>query len=133
MFTLPKLFILDEPFNGLDPDGIKEIRKLLKRLSTEHRITMLISSHNLGEIEQIADTILIIQEGHLIEEFTIDHIHKLFIKYIELKIGLTDMPKTAYLMEHCFQINHFKVLDEQTMRVYDQSMTTVLIENLASK
>lgn len=66
--TKPKLLILDEPINGLDPMGIKEIRNLLLSLSKEHGITILISSHILSEISQIADKIGFIKNGEMIEQ-----------------------------------------------------------------
>ncbi|ADZ84340.1 ABC transporter ATP-binding protein [Cellulosilyticum lentocellum] len=64
----PELLILDEPVNGLDPIGIKDIRELLKFLCREQGITILISSHILSEIELIADTIGCIKGGQLLEE-----------------------------------------------------------------
>ena len=64
----PKLLILDEPINGLDPVGIQEIRNLLQLLSKEHGITILISSHILSEISQIADKIGVIKNGSMIEQ-----------------------------------------------------------------
>ena len=64
----PRLLILDEPINGLDPVGIQEIRNLLQLLSKEHGITILISSHILSEISQIADKIGVIKNGSMIEE-----------------------------------------------------------------
>ena len=73
IITKPELLILDEPINGLDPIGIKEIRELLKMLCKEYGITIIISSHILGEIEQIADTIGIIHNGRLIRELPIDN------------------------------------------------------------
>ena len=63
--TKPELLILDEPINGLDPIGIKELRDLFKMLSKEYGITILLSSHILGEIEQIADTIGVISNGKI--------------------------------------------------------------------
>jgi ABC-2 type transport system ATP-binding protein len=65
----PRLLILDEPANGLDPAGIVEIRRLLRRLADEQGITVFVSSHILGEIHQLADRIGIIHHGRLIEEF----------------------------------------------------------------
>lgn len=64
----PKLLILDEPINGLDPMGIREMRQLFIQLVKEHGMTLLISSHILTEIEHIADTIGIIKEGAIIKE-----------------------------------------------------------------
>ena len=68
--TKPKLLILDEPINGLDPIGIQEIRNLLLSLSKEHGITILISSHILSEISQIADKIGFIKNGEMIEQIS---------------------------------------------------------------
>lgn len=70
----PQLLILDEPVNGLDPIGIKDIRELLRFLCKEQGITILISSHILSEIELIADTIGCIKEGKLLEEVSIETI-----------------------------------------------------------
>jgi ABC-2 type transport system ATP-binding protein len=64
----PRLLVLDEPANGLDPAGIVEIRKLLRDLADEHGTTVFVSSHILGEISQLADRIGIIHKGKLIEE-----------------------------------------------------------------
>ena len=66
--TKPRLLILDEPINGLDPVGIQEIRNLLLSLSKEYGITILISSHILSEISQIADKIGVIKNGAMIEQ-----------------------------------------------------------------
>ncbi len=68
ILTNPKLLILDEPINGLDPMGVKEIRNILLRLSKEYGVTIFISSHILSEISQIADTIGIIKNGHILEQ-----------------------------------------------------------------
>src|SRR4029450_5602615 len=67
----PRLLILDEPSNGLDPAGIQEMRGLLRRLAREQGITVFLSSHLLGEIEQVADHIGIIHEGRLLFQGTL--------------------------------------------------------------
>ena len=66
LLNKPKLLILDEPTNGLDPDGIKDIRKLVKNLSEKGKISIIISSHNLSELEQVCDQIAIIDNGKLV-------------------------------------------------------------------
>jgi len=62
----PELVVLDEPTSGLDPQGIKEVRDLIKRLSADHRMTVFLSSHLLSEIEQTATSMAIINDGTLI-------------------------------------------------------------------
>ena len=83
----PELLILDEPINGLDPFGIKEIRALLKRLSHEYGITILISSHILSEIENIADVIAIMDKGILIEEIPKEELHNRLNKFVEFEVS----------------------------------------------
>ncbi|MNW32113.1 putative ABC transporter ATP-binding protein YxlF [compost metagenome] len=121
LITTPELLILDEPINGLDPVAIKEMRDLFKRLSTEYRITILISSHILGEIEQIADTVGVIREGRLIEEVSMERIRRQHYEFIELQP--TDVRKAAYIMEHHLGLRNYKLIDECTMRVYDPGMS----------
>ena len=72
----PRLLILDEPINGLDPVGIQEIRNLLQLLSKEHGITILISSHILSDISQITDKIGVIKNGSMIEQVYMEELMK---------------------------------------------------------
>ncbi|MDR0263241.1 MAG: hypothetical protein LBJ04_08435 [Sphingobacterium sp.] len=72
----PDILILDEPINGLDPVGIKDIRMLLLKLKNEYGITILISSHIVAEIESVADTIGIIDHGKLIKEVKMSEIRE---------------------------------------------------------
>ena len=74
--TKPRLLILDEPINGLDPVGIQEIRNILQLLSKEHGITILISSHILSEISQIANKIGVIKNGSMIEQVYMEELMK---------------------------------------------------------
>jgi len=117
IITRPEFLILDEPINGLDPIGIKEIRNLLKMLSKEYSITILISSHILGEIEQIADTIGIINNGKLIEEVSMDSIREQNTEYVE--IITKDLIRAAYILENDLNISNFKVVDNNIIRIYD--------------
>ena len=72
----PNLLILDEPTNGLDPEGIKEIRELLKRLATKENMAVLISSHNLSELETFCNKVCIIKNGRIMEMSKIEDVKK---------------------------------------------------------
>jgi len=115
--TKPELLILDEPINGLDPIGIKEFRDLFKMLSKEYGITILLSSHILAEIEQIADTIGVINNGRLIEEVSMESIRAGNTEYIELIVSNSE--KAAYVLSNDLNISNFKVLDNKAIRIYD--------------
>jgi ABC-2 type transport system ATP-binding protein len=69
----PELLILDEPANGLDPAGIREVRELIKRLGAEGR-TVFLSSHLLGEIEQVCDRVAILARGRCITTGSVDEV-----------------------------------------------------------
>ena len=86
----PELLILDEPINGLDPFGIKEIRALLKRLSHDFGITILISSHILSEIENLADVIGFMDNGVLIDEISREELYGRLNKFVEFEVSDVD-------------------------------------------
>ncbi|PWV95169.1 ABC-2 type transport system ATP-binding protein [Paenibacillus cellulosilyticus] len=115
--TKPELLILDEPINGLDPLGIKELRDLFKMLCKQYGITILISSHILGEIELIADTIAVMNDGKLLQEVSMDHIAKQTVEYIE--ITTNDSSKAAYVLENHLHISNVRVTDGGHIRIYD--------------
>lgn len=72
----PNILILDEPTNGLDPEGIKELRDLLKRLANDKKIGILISSHNLAELESFVTDVCLIQNGKVVTTSSIKTIKK---------------------------------------------------------
>ncbi|MBX4263114.1 ABC transporter ATP-binding protein [Clostridium estertheticum] len=117
IITKPEFLILDEPINGLDPIGIKQIRNLLKMLSKEYGVTILISSHILSEIEQIADTIGIITNGILIKEVSMESIRTDHTEYVE--INTKDFIKASYILENDLKISNFKIVDNTFIRIYD--------------
>ncbi|RST60673.1 ABC transporter ATP-binding protein [Siminovitchia terrae] len=116
IITKPEFLILDEPINGLDPAGIKAMRKLFKMLNQEYGMTLLLSSHIIGEIEQIADTIGVIKGGKLMEEASMDSIKESNTEYIELVTS--NQRKAAMVLHDKLGINNFKVVDDQTIRIY---------------
>lgn len=123
--TKPELLILDEPINGLDPIGIKELRDLFLMLCKEYGITILLSSHILGEVEQIADTIGVINNGILIKEVSMDSILESNTEYIELVTD--DIKKAALILSDTLSISNFKVLDNNIIRIYDSTIPQSLI------
>lgn len=76
LINSPNLLILDEPTNGLDPEGIKELRDLLKNLATKENIAVLISSHNLAELDSFCNKVCIIQNGTIIESNEVKKLKK---------------------------------------------------------
>ena len=93
----PKLILLDEPTNGLDPSGIHEMRKLVKSLPEEYGMTVMVSSHLLSEIEQTADHIAIISGGRLIFQDTLSVLQSRSARRISLRTS--DDPSAAALIK----------------------------------
>ncbi|MED0667485.1 ABC transporter ATP-binding protein [Bacillus badius] len=142
MITKPELLILDEPINGLDPVGIKEMRDLFHMLSEEYGITLFISSHILAEIEQIADTIGVIRDGRLLQEVSLESIHQGTTEYMEVKVD--DVKKAGYVLEHQLALKNYKIIDESRIRVYEAAdsqaeiskaliMSDVLVKEISQK
>lgn len=122
ILTRPELLILDEPTNGLDPAGMKEIRELLKTLCAEYGITVLISSHLLSEIESIADTIGVIHHGRIQKEVSMEEIRDMSFAFIELSV---ENPKrTAYVLSEKLGLTNFKLVSERQFRIYDSRVST---------
>jgi ABC-type multidrug transport system ATPase subunit len=88
----PRLLILDEPTNGLDPAGIHEMRELIRRLPAETSATVFVSSHLLNEVELIATYIGILKQGQLVFEGAPQQLHAAYLEQLTIK---TDRPETA--------------------------------------
>ena len=112
----PELLILDEPINGLDPIGISEIRSFLSELSHRKGTTILISSHVLSEIEQIADIIGVMHEGRLIEEVNMAELHKRNRRYIEFELSNVEI--AAKILENHYQIKDYSI-QGNTIKIHD--------------
>ena len=112
----PEFIILDEPTNGLDPVGIQQIRLLIQKLCAEKGTTILISSHILSEIEQMANTIGIIDHGKMIEELSMDEIRRRNRHYV--KMTVSDMNRTVPLLEKELCITDFEIVSEREIKIY---------------
>lgn len=126
--TKPELIVLDEPTNGLDPIGIKDMRDLIRTLNKEYGITFLISSHILGEIEQVADRIGVVRAGRLVDEVSLSAIRQQRTDYIEL--ATTNVQRSAFLLEHELHITNLKIVHDNKIRVYDADITIGQISKL---
>ncbi|OAQ39335.1 ABC transporter ATP-binding protein [Pedobacter psychrophilus] len=107
----PELLILDEPTNGLDPNGIIEIRNLIKKLSIEHQKTIFISSHLLAEIERIATHVGILYQGNLSFEGKIEDLQSLAKS--TLCVDTDDNLKAATILN----INYEVLKDDKRLRI----------------
>ena len=93
----PKLLLLDEPINGLDPVGIRQTRDLLVHLKEACGTTILISSHIISEIEQLADTVGVINKGRMLKEMPMEEIRREAVQYLEVHVN--DVRKAAIALE----------------------------------
>lgn len=124
----PDLLILDEPINGLDPEGILEIRQMLKRFNEENRITMIISSHILGELSKIATDYGIIKDGKLIEQISAKELEAKCNDYIHLKTP--DTKRAVVALEEKLGIRHYEIRPDGEIRIYERNnqVSKVLLE-----
>ena len=130
----PDLLILDEPLNGLDPQGIVELREILSHLNKKYGITMLISSHILDELEMIATRYGFIHQGQMIEEITAEKLQEKLKKYISLDVE--NIGLASITLEQKLHTENFKVMDDYTIYLYDfvnessQVATTLIQEGV---
>ena len=95
----PNLLVLDEPINGLDPEGIREIRQTLQRLNQEYHLTILISSHILGELSKIATHYGIIKNGSMAKEISAEELSRECRDYMRIKVPNPEKV-LSYLKRH---------------------------------
>lgn len=125
----PKLMLLDEPMNGLDPEGIAELRELLIELCQKEGITILISSHILSELEKVANYYGFICKGHLLEEISAEELQAKCRKSLTIKVN-DPVKAKALLQEKGY--NDLKVSTTGEVRIYD-NVNIVDIVNLIDK
>jgi bacitracin transport system ATP-binding protein len=114
----PEFLILDEPTNGLDPVGIKEIRSLIQRLAHERRITVLVSSHILSEVQQLATRVGIIHRGKLLEELDIAQLEQNNRQYVEIRTDRTE--EALAILRRDLRLESCSVAESGAIRVYER-------------
>ena len=112
----PDFLILDEPINGLDPQGMAEIRDMLIRLKEEKNMTIMVSSHILEELYKIADTFGIIHEGRLLQEISREELAAKCSDYAQLTVS--DAARACTVLESS-GFRQFKVIDSRTVHIYE--------------
>lgn len=129
LISNPDFLILDEPINGLDPEGIMEVRDLLIKLHNEREITILISSHILDELSKLATHYGFINKGTLIKEMSSEELERNCSKKISITVDSTR--KLAPVLDQMGLI--YTVLSETTAEIYSHIEVTPLVLALADK
>ena len=117
----PEFIVLDEPINGLDPQGIAEMREIIARLSKELGMTVIVSSHILDELAKVANSFGIINDGKLIDEFTSSELEQRCGKYVLLKTG--DLEKSKRVLANN-GITRYSVLENGDIRINNEIADT---------
>lgn len=126
----PEVLILDEPTSGLDPSGIVEMRELLQRLNRENGITVVLSSHHLAELEQIATVYAFLRHGRLMEQVSAETLRERCADCID--IAVSDPAHYTVLLERELGHARYQVLADGCVRILDPLRGIEVYSNLAS-
>jgi len=118
LITNPEFLILDEPANGLDPMGIIEMRELMRRLANERGLTLLVSSHLLDELAQVATHYGIIHKGKLVRQLSAEELTAASRRYV--KIEADDAARAVPVLERGLGIRDLQVTGKNELRIYEQ-------------
>lgn len=142
LFKRPEMLILDEPLNALDPQGIYELRQILRRLNKEEGVTIFLSSHILEELEKLANQVAIIDDGKILYQGDIEGLTKRHSDIIKLKIDDTDKIiqlnyASIFSIKQVDAPNHveFEVRDEEEFSKLISSLSKdgIVIYNITHK
>ncbi|MGC4036657.1 MAG: ABC transporter ATP-binding protein [Chitinophagaceae bacterium] len=131
LLNQPELLILDEPTNGLDPNGIIETRELIKKLNKEHNTTVLVSSHILNEVERMATHVGIIHKGKMLFQGTLSELQQMKSGKASLEIETSDDIRSVSLLQQRFgaQQQNGKILIPFRGKEQSASVNKLLVEN----
>lgn len=116
LMTHPTFLILDEPTNGLDLEGKAEIRQLLKTLHEEKKVTILISSHVMSELQSIATRYIFMDQGRIVEQLTAEELLNKTRKTVELVVN--DSGKAATVLEKHFPEIPYRILPDHRIQLF---------------
>ncbi len=117
MLSEPEILVLDEPVNGLDPEGIVEIRLLLKKLSEEKDMTILISSHILSELSELCTDFILMNHGVLIEAVRAEELLAKSRHYIAVRTDNLD--KTVEILKEKLAVSQYKVIHGEELHLFE--------------
>lgn len=127
LLNKPKLLILDEPTNGLDPNGIIEIRNILRALAEKEKMSIIISSHNLAELELICDSIGIIHDGKIINQKSMHEIKQLVDENQRVQLLCNYPHYSALLLKEEYKLNNVKIVGNSIiLPLKDKDLATVI-------
>ena len=127
MLGEPELLILDEPINGLDPSGIVEFRQLLKRLNEEKKITILLSSHILTELQQLATVYGFLSKGRLLEQITAEPREAI------VALSMLESGNWIVFLEEQLSGEGYKVLSDGKIRIVNPKQDIEVYSRLAAE
>lgn len=130
LLGVPEFLILDEPINGLDPSGIVEMRNLLQRLNQEKNITILLSSHILSELQQLATVYGFLEDGALLEQISARELYNKCADYVEIVVS--DPQKYAFLLEHHLHHENYQILPDSKIHILNAELENDAYSQLAS-
>lgn len=126
----PEVLVLDKPTSGLDPSGIVEMRTFLQQLNREKGITIVVSSHHLAELEQLATVYAFLSRGRLIEQVSARTLQARCADCID--IGVSDPARYTVLLERELHHERYQVLPDGTVRIFDPQASVEAYSALAS-
>ena len=119
LLASPEILVLDEPVNGLDPEGIVDVRNLLRKLSMEENVTILISSHLLAELSELCTDYIFIHRGEILETISEEDLKKKCRQYLSIKT--TNLSGSIAALEKQYNIRDYRVIEEEELMLYEMT------------
>ena len=126
LLSKPKLLILDEPTNGLDPNGIVEMRNILKTLAEKENMAIIISSHNLAELEHMCDVIGLINNGRIIEHKTMSEISNLLQSKQQIQLSCNYPNYASLLLKEKYSLLSKVVGNSIVFSIKEKNIATII-------
>lgn len=133
LLNRPKILVLDEPVNGLDPDGILELRNYLKKYAKENEAAIIISSHILSELDMIATRYGFIKNGEILEEISAEDLKQKGERYTVLEFYPEDLEEGIATLEENNLLKDYKIFENNRVKIYEDINLKEIQKILASK